>query len=251
MPVGFQVKNANGHFQIDDTWRNPMLQQKLTYTTAGDHTFTVNFLVAPLVLFWSDHTDGICLKKITKGAGNTLTYLINGIGEVFIFDFVNTSPPGGHYGLQVRRADGTIAFDSNFEVLKPVAISHRIKARTYIFPHTVPLVDPNNSSTQYTPESVPYADPPVPPTTPLIVPVGKKWAWHHHGNIRWYWYDFDTGYYPGFPDGINKGVFAPYQSGQNIKFTYRRLGYVGGGEYYPGIPHWHYPQFTFFDVTGM
>ena len=116
MTAGLQVYNTSGLLQIDETNKNVVLRS-MTTVTGGLTTVTLTNAVNPLIAVRSTASPGICVKSMTPGS--TYSWVVYGAGTVYIFDVAPTASAHGT-GLQVFAADGSVAFDSGYDLFKPV-----------------------------------------------------------------------------------------------------------------------------------
>lgn len=205
MTAGLQVLNDSGVLQIDETYRNMVVRSHSTFATLGDHTVSLNPGVSPLVAIRSVAAPGMFVKSATL-AGSSWSWVVNGIGDVYIFD-VPPAPSLHGQGLQVFDGAGNISFDSGYDYLKPKFVS--------IFQPIVSLGD--GGAAQTFPNVVPGR---VEGGTdgPLIQPSGKTWAYIMGDNGGWIRYS-EGG------DGIERwGLWGIYTSGSNFKVVRVQLG---------------------------
>lgn len=244
MTAGIQILNDNGIVQIDENYRNIHLVYKEVFATGGDHTITLSGRGSPVCVLYSTDTQGIAIME-TSVSGSQFTWRVNGIGEVYIFD-VPPIPSDHGSGLQVFDAAGSCAFDSNLEVFKPMGLRpfrahfdrvdyplQTISTQTSFYgDNTYNTILPGwNDGTGAGTQLYPYEK----PTT-------RKWGWFHMGDPRAYYYTQSATY---------KSLVCAFASGNQFKIRMRDIGYVQGGEYWPGSSGTPINSLLFVDLEGL
>lgn len=251
MSIGLQVINDSGVVQIDEFYRNFVFRQKFTINTPdrAGQWISLNNCYAPIPVQYSNDPDGINILE-SKKTGNDWQWRVQGIGEVFIFD---TPPvlPGPGYGLQVYNADGSLAFDSQFDVLRPMGA---IRTRPHFDGKDYPIQTLSSTSADYFNSGV--SSPSYNTVEPMSVnnpgqypayakPAaysGQKWGWIYNGSSRSYYNDNGT---------WRKYVAAFFESGDNFKVHMRHIGEIGSGEYGPANSTSGTGVLIFVNLTGL
>lgn len=124
MPAGFSAYTDTGYIQITEAYSNLTFKQKITVSTPGgtglggtavNGTFTVSSVNSPVLAFRT--TGYVTLDQVTV-SGSNWTYRILHTGtsvDVYVFDYPNYAQSPGSFGLQVFKADGSLAFDSTMK----------------------------------------------------------------------------------------------------------------------------------------
>lgn len=123
MPAGFQVIGSHGFVQIDENFVNFVFKQKGSVAvnsypgTPGTITVTANY---PMLCIRS--SGYVAIRKAAV-SGNTYTYTLYGSGAEtiswYLFDVV--PPVASAAGITVYKADGTVAFSSDYSPMRVVA----------------------------------------------------------------------------------------------------------------------------------
>jgi hypothetical protein len=117
MPVGLQVFNTGNNIQIDSTFSNHVLTKAGTILGTSSTFFTTATVtvsgVNPMCFLSADSSTPKAIMTDRKVSGSNFTFhfmVTNGTVRYFIFDLV--TPISLHYGFQVFKPDGGLAFDS-------------------------------------------------------------------------------------------------------------------------------------------
>lgn len=240
MPAGLQVWNASSTIQITDSYANLVFKEKRTLTLSGgggtvqnprSATFTVNS-ANPLLAFGAGGM--ACLTNRSQVSAGVWSYTVHCPASslvVYIFDTV--VPAAGSYGLQVFKADGSLAYDSTHKYAKIAAVLQP----------TAPI---------------PYsaAWPVVFDTRTVSAPAGRTYAvvlsYQRFGAAGFNRYDgsFQTWYSADMIDSVqissNTATLSYLQMGDGT-YTGMEVGPDGIYQYdTPSNP----PVVIFFDVTG-
>lgn len=133
MPAGLQVFNNGGVLQITESYKNYLFESKLTLTGVINLVFPRNGwfyqIVAPndsMIAFRPSPGIDVGLYATTIGATTTTYEFVspttgpdNPVCSFYIFS-VTKSPPSVKYGLEIYAANGTLAFSSNNQYMKPI-----------------------------------------------------------------------------------------------------------------------------------
>lgn len=240
MTAGLQVWNSGGFVQIDDTYRNLVFIQKFSFTTAGDHSFSVTGRTSPVAVFSTADANGVSVRQVTNPSAGSFTWRVNGITDVYIFD---VPPPASLHGqgLQVFDAAGNLAFDSNFTPLKMVdyvRVRPTPNLVTYPTQTAAALAGfPNNDPAQQTTANTVE----VTGASAYVVPALAKVGFTIAGGVRG-WYDSGSTVYkftPGF-----------LISASRVKVRLQQIGTVGSGQYWPGASSAPAVSVNVVDLTG-
>lgn len=116
MPAGLQVIGSHGIIQVDENFSN------LAYRGSGSFSgsLTLSGLNFPVLAFRPGNVQGTSISRIVAGGGGNFTWHFtgSGSGNYWLFDIPEQS---GSFGLQVFRADGSLAFDSGRRYMKVVS----------------------------------------------------------------------------------------------------------------------------------
>ena len=123
MTYGLSVSNTAGSVQIDNTYKNMSLQQKIPYSlgAGGETTITQYNSVNPMLFFRP--TSGSVGVIYVSLSGSTFTWQIRAgsasSGDIYIFDQPNAATTSS-YGLKVFDSSGNDIFNSDNKYLRVV-----------------------------------------------------------------------------------------------------------------------------------
>lgn len=133
MPVGFELRNNNGQYLIDGTYKNLQMYAKQTVAVGGSVTRTFASISTPVAgLFATNYA------SISRLSGNSeWRWGVSGTSglstEVFLFGSRATPPSSNNAGLQIFDDQGQLVFDNalaNFRIVDFVTIDAQATGET-------------------------------------------------------------------------------------------------------------------------
>ncbi len=122
MPAGLTVYGDHGFVQITDSYSNLAFRQKggVSLGSNGRGSYSFN-ATRPMVCVQSSSPVAL-LSSSNNGTAWTLAFNGSPGASLTVFVFDEPVPIGSNFGLQVFKADGTLAFDSNMNYMKIVGV---------------------------------------------------------------------------------------------------------------------------------
>ncbi|WP_405126771.1 hypothetical protein [Ralstonia pseudosolanacearum] len=122
MPAGLTVYGEHGFVQITEAYGNLALRQKSTVTPDGSGRGSFTFTGSrPFVCIQSANPVAL-LGSSNSGADWTVNFSAPAQAPFTVYVFDEPAAPSGQPGLQVFKADGSLAFDSGLAYLKVVGV---------------------------------------------------------------------------------------------------------------------------------
>lgn len=142
MPSGIQIVNNSGVVQIDQDYSNFQLVSK--GVGAGEFSVSVGNSKAPLLCMRPNSLT--YLHRFDYVQNGTSTWVIRSGGQVSWYVFDSSVPSPGNSGLEVYRADGSLAFSTNSKAMKPTYFVWSPVATDFDYPPTISVNVPTNSA---------------------------------------------------------------------------------------------------------
>jgi hypothetical protein len=126
MTAGIQIVNENSVIQIDQDYKNLVMVAKGSVTTTGALPTTADISVTannPVIAFVSSVP--VCVTRM-QSSGTSWIYRVATFGaaatvDYYVFDTPELVTVSDTFGIEVRKADGSLAWHSSMKTLKVVA----------------------------------------------------------------------------------------------------------------------------------